>query len=357
VRRRQRARRAPRWLAATLAVGLVGGGAVACTDPAPADPEAALVQTVQDTLDGAFDYRLVAEADREAVEELGQSLGSVAARLNVFEVTGVVDGSTASMDVQAFGTAPLLQVRRFGDDELYLRVAAGDGPLAALATPELEGRILGVAVQTGQSDAVVAAVGALFDGDWIGVTGAFDPGVLSELSGGQDAGDEDPDGQGDDQAATPLPQLVDDYIRVVDQQEDDGTTTTRVELQVRALLLALAGVGGPVDAEDFEENLQVIPETVAGDVLVADGVVEAVVFDIAAAAREAGDDVRGSLQLRLELSEHGQPTTPAVPDPKVTVPSVDLTEGLAQLLSTPPPGGGGASSPGAGTGPGEETDP
>lgn len=354
--RRRARRRVPRCLAASLAVGLLASGAVACTDPEPADPAAALVQTVQDTLDGAFAYRLVAEADREAVEELGQSLGSVAARLNVFEVTGVVDGSTVSVDVQAFGTAPLLQVRRFGDDELYLRVAAGDGPLAAVATPELEGQILGVAVQTGQSDAVVAAVGALFDGEWIGVDGAFDTGVLAELGGGDDA-DEDPAGGAGDQGATPLPQLVDDYIRVVDQQQDDGTTTTRVELQVRELLRALAAVGGPVDAADFEENLQVIPETVVGDVVVADGVVEAVVFDIAAAAREAGDDVRGSLQLRLELSEHGQPTTPAVPDPLVTVPSVDLTEGLAQLLATPPPGGGGGTGPGAGTESGEETSP
>lgn len=321
------------------AVALLGTGATACTsDPQPADPEAALVRTVEETLAGAFAYRVVAEADREALEALGRSLGSVAARLNLFEVTGVVAGDTVTVDLQVFGTEPLLQLRRFDDEAVYVRIAAGDGPLAALATPELEGRLLGVAVQTDQPDSVVQAIGALFDGAWVGVTGAFDPGALAGLADGSGQGGTAAAGDAGSELSTPLPQVVADYLAVTDQTEQDGTTTLRVDLRVQALLRALASLGGDdVDAAGMQEGLALLPETVTGDVVTRDGVLEAIVFDVAAGAREAGQDVPGSLELRLELSEHGEPEVPDVPEAVATVPSVDLTAGLAQLLTTPVP--------------------
>lgn len=316
------------WLAGLAAAGLLAAG---CTGDEPPDPETALVQTVDDTLDGAFAYRLVAEADREALEDLGRSLGSVAARLNLFEVSGVVDGSTVTVDVQVFGTEPLLQLRRYGAEEVYVRIAAGEGPLAALATPELEGRLLGVAVQTGQPDTVVAAIGALFDGEWIGISGEFDPSTLTGLSQEGDG-----EGQGSGELATPLPEVVADYLTVAEQTSDDGTTTHRVDLAVRDLLRALASLGSQgFDVATFEEGLALLPQTVTGDVVVRDGVVDAIVFDVAEAAREAGEDVSGSLELRFELSDHGGPSTPSVPDAVVTVPSPDLAEGLAQLQAEP----------------------
>lgn len=324
-RRRSWSERA--WLVGLLAMGVVAGG---CTADEPPDPETALVQTIDETLDGAFAYRLVAEADRDALEDLGQSLGSVAARLNLFEVSGVVDGSTVSVDVQVFGTQPLFQLRRFGSEELYVRVGASEGPLAALATPELEGRLLGVAVQTGQPDSVVSAIGALFDGEWVSITGAFDPAALSGLSGGGE------DGPASADLPTPLPEIVADYLTVSDQTSDDGTTRTRVDLRVRDLLRALASLGqDSFDAGAFEEGLVLLPPTVTGDVVTRDGVVEAIVFDVAEAAREAGEDVSGSLELRFELSEHGRPEAPAVPQAAVTVPSADLAAGLAQLQTVP----------------------
>lgn len=326
--RRSRSRRGRAWLAGVLAVAVVAAG---CTSDEPPDPETALVQTVDETLDGSFAYRLVAEADREALEDLGQSLGSVAARLNLFEVAGVVDGATVSVDVQVFGTQPLFQLRRFGAEELYVRVAAGEGPLAALATPELEGRLLGVAVQTSQPDTVVTAIGALFDGDWVAVSGAFDPAALTGLSDDTDGADPT-----SAELPTPLPEIVADYLTVADQVSDDGTTTTRVDLQVRDLLRALASLGQDgFDVGAFEEGLAVLPETVTGDVLTRDGVVEAIVFDVAEAARAAGEQVTGAMELRFELSDHGQPQVPEVPQPAVTVPSVDLAEGLAQLQAVP----------------------
>ncbi len=317
-----------RVLGVLLVVALATG---ACeSEPPPAGPEEALVQTVEQTLEGSFAYRLVAEADRQALEALGTSLGEVAARLNLFEVTGVVADGTVTADLQVLGTEPLFQLRRESDDRVVVRVAAGDGPLAALATPELEGQLLGMAVQTGQSDAVVAAIGALFDGSWVAVTGQFDPGLLVDPTA---AATEDETAE----LATPLPDVVADYLAVTDRTEADGTETLRVDLRVRDLLRALARLGSDVDLEAVEEQLVVLPEVVTGDVVTRDEVVEAIVFDVAAGAREAGQDVPGSLEVRLELSEHGDPDVPEPPDPLVSVPSEDLATGLAQLLATPPP--------------------
>lgn len=341
-----RARRGWRRVAALAAAAALGAGALtACTgDDPPTDPEEALVRTVEDTLAGSFAYRLAAEADREALEALGRDLGSVAARLNLFEVSGVVADGTVSVDVQAVGTR-LAELRRFSDDAVYLRVAAGDGPLAALATPELEGRLLGMAVQTDQPQSVVDAIGALFAGEWIGVTGAFDAAALAGLA---DATEGDGTDAGDDtELATPLPDVVAEYLTVTDRTEDDGSTTLRVDLRVRALLQAVARIGGDVDPATLEEGLAALPETVTGDVVTRDGVVEAIVFDVAAGAREAGQEVPGALELRLELSDHGDPDVPAVPEARVTVPSDDLATGLTQLLTTPPPVPGESASPAA----------
>lgn len=317
-----------------LAVVLLVAATAACTSNEPQEPEEVLVQTVRDTLDGAFAYRVVAEADREALDALGDDLASVVARLNLFEASGVVDGEVSSLDVQVFGTAPLLQVSRFSDHEMYLRVGLADGPLASFATPELEGRLLGVAVQSGQPDSIVAAIGHLFDGEWVHLAGRFDSSMLADGS----STEEDLSRR----AATPVPELVTEYLTVSDEVEEDGSTTYQVDLQARELVRALARLGGGAEAagiepEAFEEGLALLPETVTGDVVVGNGVVQRFVFDVAAAAREDGVDMKGSLQVRLELSDHGRPPLPSVPDAAVTVPSEDLAAGLQLLLTTPLP--------------------
>ena len=317
--------RRPAVVAMALVLGLLAG---ACTPSSPADPEEALVDTVRRTFDAPFAYRLVAEADREALSGLGDELGSVAARLNLVEVAGVVDGEVASADVTLLSTRPVLQLRRFGDEEVYVRAALDRAPLSSVATPELEGRLLGLALQTDQPRSVVTAIEAVFDSQWIGVEGAIEP--IGEA------------GEGDPDLSTPLPQVVADYLVVRDQQDDEGDTTFRVDLQVRELLRALAALGGGPEAagmgdQAFEEGLAVLPETVTGDVVVGDEVVQQIVFDVAAAARRDGVDIPGSLELRLELSDHGDTDRPETPQAAVVVPSRDLTDGLQGLFEGPRP--------------------
>lgn len=327
----------PRWCrrhrttALLAALVLLVAGACTSEEP-PADPEQALVEAVRDTLADDVAYRLVAEADREALEALGRDLGSVAARLNLFEVSGVAADGAVTVDVRVAGTEPLFQLRRAADDTVHLRVAAGDGVLAAVATPELEGRVLAVAVQTGQSDAVVAAIGALFDGEWVEVTGGFDGSVLDAVGDGDATEGEEPSPE----LATPLPDVVADYLVVSDRTEADGTTTQRVDLRVRDLLRALSRLGGDLDPASLEDGLAALPEVVTGDVVTREDRVEEIVFDVAEGARQAGDDVPGRLELRLELSDHGDVAMPEPPEVEVVVPGDDLAEGLAQLLATPP---------------------
>lgn len=332
-----------RFVVVLMALALL---AVGCTADEPVDPEEALVDTVRATFEGSFAYRLVAEADREALEQLGQDLGSVAARLNLLEVTGVVDGDVTTADVALFTSTPLLQVRRFGEDRLYVRANVSQGVLGSVLTPELEGQLLGLALQTEQPTSVAAALTALFDGDWIGIEGAFPTGGLGATEQGTD--------DADDGLATPLPTLVADHLVVREQVDDEGRTRFRVDLRVRELMRTLASLGaGPeaagVAPDDFEEGLALLPETVTGDVVVRDDRVHEVVFDVAAAAREDGVDLPGSLQLRLELTDHGAPDTPAEPEAVVVVPSADLAGGLTSLLSTetlaPRDGATGAPAP------------
>lgn len=323
--------------AAVVVLAALALVAVGCTSQPTVDPEQALVDTTQATFEGSFSYRLVAEADREALSELGDALGSVAARLNLFEVTGVVDGDVATADVALFSASPLVQVRRFGEQQLYLRLHTSQGPLASVFTPELEGRLLGMALQTEQPVSVTSAIEALFDGDWVAIEGVFEPAALLGTEGPTPGGEPE-----DEELATPLPALLADHLVVEEQEDDEGRTRFRVDLRVRELLRTLASLGaGPeaagIDASDFEEGLALLPETVTGDVVVRDDRVQEIVFDVAAAARADGVDIPGSLELRLELTDHGDPPVPSEPEPSVVVPSAELAGGLSSLLDPPAP--------------------
>ena len=141
--------------------------------------------------------------------------------------------------------------------------------------------------------------------------------------------------------------MVAEYLAVTDRTEQDGTATLRVDLRVRALLRALARLGSDVDLDAFEDSLTVLPEVVTGDVTTRDGVVESIVFDVAEGARQAGEDVPGSLEVRLELSDHGDPTVPGVARRPGHRAQRRAHRGLAQLLRTPPPATDESASPAA----------
>lgn len=322
---RRRGRRA--WALALVAVLALA----ACTVDQPATPEEALLQSVRDTLRGSHAYTVVVEADREALDALDADVGGVAARLDVLEVSGVVDGDVHVTDVSLLGGHPVLQLWRRGDEQTHVRLRLDDGPLASWGTPEREARLLALAVQSEQPASVIEAIHAVFAGEWILVEGSFDPADLATSPGVEDR---------DDPSAGAA--LL-DHLEVVDTESRGDEEVTTVRLRVHDLLRAL-GSGGlaaaGITAERFSEGLGILPDEIMAEVVTADGVVQEVTADLAASARAAGQDTPGSLLLRAELTGHGDPRVPPPPEPAVTVTSEELADGLARLQdpASPPRG-------------------
>ena len=107
-----------RTLIGVLLVALL---AVSCSSDAVEDPSSRLAESFEQTFRGSFAYHLEAVADRDALEAMDATLGPIVARLNLFEIDGVVDGDTATMAFSLYGLAPIGEFRRFGDEEIFLR--------------------------------------------------------------------------------------------------------------------------------------------------------------------------------------------------------------------------------------------
>ena len=266
------------------------------------------------------------------------TLGPIVARLNLFEIDGVVDGDTATMAFSLYGLAPIGEFRRFGDEEIFLRFGITQEPLSVLVRPDLGSDLTRIAEEQELPRTVTNAIAALFQGDWVGVTGAFDPADMEDLLGvdvaSESAADEAPPEDG--ALADALPDLVRQYVEVRDEIAEDGSAVYGVELRVVEMLATVAGLGerglSAEDAQVLNDLFAGFPERVAGTVGIEDGVVTEVVFDIAQAARDAGDDVPGSLVVRLELRDHGAPVAPERPGDATLVDSDELLAGLAALL-------------------------
>jgi hypothetical protein len=310
-------RRIPRTWAVLLVVVLA---LVGCSG----DERDDLARTIDDTFAGSFVYQLVLQADRQGLGGLGDLIGDRRDLVDLMEVSGVVDGDTTSTDIRLLGTAPFLQVRQFGPDLLYLRAALLDPPLDRLGGPELEGQLLALALQAGLPESIPRAFTVLFDGDWIAVEGGLDTAAL--LDGGTPRSRP---------TTPPLGQVLADAIEVVDDLPDGDRTVRRVIFHVRDLLRALANLGDGLGVDDaaFERNLQAVPDSLLGDLVVVDGVIHEARFDVAANARAEGLDFPGQMLLVLAVSDHGAPRTPSVPTVGATVTSSELAAGL-RLLTT-----------------------
>ena len=311
--------------------------AVAC-DREPADPEARLTRAIEATFSDSFAYRVSAEADREALGSIGEGAGQAAAFLNTFAVSGVIAGELTTFDVQILVSDPVLEVRRFGDEELYVRLGLLDLPIQIDGPTQLEQDLLAVASETGLPTTVSDGIEALFDGRWVGLVGEFDPAALGLLGS--------PEPTPSPTATTALPSLSDGlplfvqaFLDVREEVSDDGRRRYDVDLRLRDLLRSLAQVGGDlevgtIDLEALEDELAALPETVAGRIDTADGLVTALRFDVAEAARAMGREVPGQILLRIDVSDVGRVVAPERPADAVSVPSDDLAGGLEQLLTT-----------------------
>jgi hypothetical protein len=273
---------------------------------------------------------------------LGDEARQVAQFLNTFALAGTVRDDVTSLEVRAVTTTPVFEIRRFGEDDLFVRMGISDllGPGLEV---DLEERILPAMVDLGIPRTVRNATTALFSGEWISVQGEFD-GTLGGLLQDEVVDDPsaDPERLQQDLGGN-LPGFVRRFVSVQQEIEADGQRRYAVDLQLHALLRTVGelnaevSVGGILDLAALEAQLASLPEQVAGEVIVADGLVTSIRFDVADAARESGQDVAGTIQLRLDLTEHGEPAPLGRPDTAVVVPSDDLAAALQIMLDNPLP--------------------
>lgn len=304
----------------------------------PADPNERLAEAFRATFEDTFSYRFIVEADREALDGLGEGAGQAAAFLSGFAVEGVVHEDSASATVQALGTN-LMELRSLGEDELYLRLGVqdllgllgGGGFAAEDVVPALE--------SMGVSQELQAAVLDALTGKWVGIEGGLDASRLGTIAGEDDTVDDEQARAAFEEAfGEDLPTFFERFVTVVGEPGDEeGVDNYQVLLQLRDVLRAASemnddlGVSEELSGADLEADLAELPETVPGEVSVKDGVVTSIAFRVADTIRESGTELTGDLDLVVDLSQHGQVEPVAAPTDATVVSSAAVEELFEQL--------------------------
>lgn len=303
----------------------------------PSDPGEELAEAFQRTFDDSFAFRFVVDADASAVEGIGEGAGQAAAFLSGFAIEGTVDDGAVSVDVQGLGTS-LLQARSIGEDELYIQLGVqsligmvGGGFAPEDLLPTLEAAGLDAELQG-------VVLGAL-RGDWIGIEGGFDASQLGDMAGENSEVDEEQAEEAFREAfGEDIPAFFERYVVVRGEpQDEEGVRNFTVDLQLRELLRAASEASeqlGRADAaatQDLEADLAELPETVPGEVSVADGLVTSIAFRAAETIRESGAAIEGDLDLVLDLSQHGSVEALTAPPDATVITSEQLQQLLEQL--------------------------
>ena len=278
------------------------------------------------TLGGDVTFALTAAADRTALDALGPDAAPVASALNGFSLLGARTAGATRLVLQVRGDVRLVELVTFGDGSVYLRT-----DLTGLEGDGLD-RLLDDLSRSGAPASVVTGVETLFGGDWVGVTGeaALD-GLLDGLDGEDVAGASEPAAVG--------PALEDVLRGLVGAAQVGEPTDLPADARRYPLTIAAEdAVDGLTAAGDTLVDVPVVGALlagleggdVAGDLVVADGVVTSILVRVRAGAVDAGN-----LELRLDLADHGDVAPIPVPD-AVAVTAEDLAAALRALLATSP---------------------
>lgn len=334
-------RTSPRRRPLALLLAVMAVIAAACGTDSP-DPETRLSAAVENTFDGAFTYVLGIEADRAALDGLGEGAGDAATFLQTFGFSGAVDGEDGvSFAVELGGDTPLLEFRTFGDEAFYLNVGLNDFlSLAGAGAFDPRDELAPALDALGFEDEVKAAVLDALDGKWVGVEGELDVARLQALMGGeqppvdeQEASEAAEELFGDD-----IPEFFDRFVTVVETVEEDDTERFEVALQLRDLLRAAGelnervSIEGSVPLGDLEADLQDLPETVPGTVVVVDDHVVQMSFDVAGTAREAGATVEGSILVEVVFADFDEVEAIAKPEGATVLTDEQFTDAIAKLI-------------------------
>jgi hypothetical protein len=314
--------------------------AAACGTASP-DPDTRLQAAVENTLDGSFTYTVGVDADREALEALGEGAGDAAVFLQTFGFSGVVDDQDGvSFAVNLGASDPLLELRTFGDDAFYVNLGLNDFlSLAGAGAFDPRDELAPALDALGFEDEVKAAVLDALDGKWVGVEGELDVARIRSLMSGQEdpVDDEEASEAAEELFGEDLPAFVDRYITVLKTTEDDGTERFDVQLELRELLRAAGELNQrvgqeTVPLEDLEADLQDLPEAVPGTVIVEDGRVTELRFDLASTAREAGSDVVGAILITVSFADFDEVEDLVRPEGATVLTDEQFTDAIAKLV-------------------------
>ena len=314
---------APVRMRAVLVLGLVLGlVATGCTRTRDADD--VVRDAVARTVAGDVAYALTAAADRAALEALGPDAAPVASALNGFAVIGARAGGANRVVLQVRGDVRIAELVTLPDGAVFLRT-----DLEGLEGDGLE-RLLTDLADSGAPRSVVEGVAAVFSGGWVGVRGEAS---LDDLLGALPE-------TGPSPSVTDVPSTDVDPAAALSAVLGAAEVTEGRDLPGGAvsypLEIAAADVARGLDvATDALVDVPVVGPlvagltsgTVSGDVVVADGVVTSVLLRLQAGSADAGN-----LELRLDLSDHGE-VAPITAPAATLVEAEDLAKALVALLS------------------------
>ncbi|MEX1178738.1 MAG: hypothetical protein WEB09_09780 [Nitriliruptor sp.] len=301
-----------------VAVLAVLGG---CT--ADLDPQEELAAAVEATAEEPFVFRLSAQADRSALDQLGDDAVAAASFLEGAGIEGARDpDGRLRLSLTLGGDAPLLEVIAEEGDALLLRTGLG-------AVLGLEGRDPATALEPaldrlGVSEAGREALITSFSGGWVALTDVDDLGELLGAASGESRTDE-PAAQLDARELLGA-------IEVLSARDAGEVRRLDVVVETRALAELLGDGGGDrtvpgtIDLRDGRV-LEVRLELSGGDLLELDPAA-------AGGDQPADGDAAGIVELLLRVDPVTEGNAVERPEPGASLTAAELLD-LVERLSPP----------------------
>lgn len=302
------------------------------------DPRAELDAALAATASEPFRFAISAQADRAALDELGDDATAAASFLADAGVSGARDpDGWLQVGVSIGGDVPLLEVITPGDDRLLLRTGLGD-------LLGLDGRDPGEALEPaltelGVDEAGQAALAISFRGGWIALT---DVGSLGELVAGAGAGGQaDAGDAGGPGEAVQFADLL-EAVTVLGVHDVGEVRRFDVEVSTAVLLGALGvdaedrRVPGTIDLRDGR-LLEARLELTGGDLgaVTGTGTAGGAAADEGAAA-DGGAVSGGSVEVVLRVATaSGDGPVVERPEPGASLTSAELFALVEQLQAVP----------------------
>ncbi|MDX1619497.1 MAG: hypothetical protein R3320_00800 [Nitriliruptorales bacterium] len=302
------------------------------------DPSDRLADAFEETFDGTFAYEFTVDADSDALSGLGEGAGQAAAFLAGFSASGTVNDEDATFAITLLNQQ-IFQFRTIGQEAFYLQLGINDF-IAAFGGGgfDPQDELVPALDALGLGEEVKGAVIEAFNGSWVGVEGELDTDELSALLGGEPAEtDEESRERFREVFGEDIPAFFERFVVVESEESEDDVRQYDVLLQLHELLRAAAELNQELGVDDaglgdLEADLADLPETVAGSVITADGLVEKISFDLADAVREQGDtEVAGSVELSLEITEHDDVPAVEAPEGATVLTAEQFADALAKL--------------------------